>query len=164
MSRKTVAFLFATAIAAILIHACSQAPVEPVQGDWIRGNEAEKLEIIENQFRGFDMAMVETDYRYRELYWAGADENWDYAVYQAEKLQSAVEGGLQRRPARAPSAENFLNTTLPDMQAAAASRDSERFAQRFQALTNQCNMCHALEDVAFFTVKAPLERGSSIRF
>lgn len=164
MTNKAIAILFAATISAVFIHACNRSPVETAQGEWIRGEEADQLALIEAHFRGFDMAMVETGYRYTELYWAGQDENWNHAVYQGEKLQVAVENGLQRRPLRAPSAENFLNTALPDMQAAAASRDSERFAQSFQALTNQCNMCHALEDVAFFTVKPPVDRASSIRF
>ena len=70
----------------LFISACNQKQ-ETVQGQWIKGNEQKKLETIENQFRGFDMAMVETGYRYQELYWAGQDENWEYADYQLEKIQ-----------------------------------------------------------------------------
>jgi len=50
------------------------------------GTEQEKINTIEKQFRGFDNAMVETGYRYQELYWAGQDENWEYADYQLEKI------------------------------------------------------------------------------
>lgn len=71
---KYLTFLFILSF----FSACNQKQ-EAVQGQWIKGNEQEKLETIENQFRGFDMAMVETGYRYQELYWAGQDENWEYA-------------------------------------------------------------------------------------
>ena len=77
---KYLTFLFILSF----FSACNQKQ-EAVQGQWIKGNEQEKLETIENQFRGFDMAMVETGYRYQELYWAGQDENWEYADYQLEK-------------------------------------------------------------------------------
>lgn len=34
------------------------------QGEWITGTKAEQIKTIEKQFRGFDMTMVETGYRY----------------------------------------------------------------------------------------------------
>ena len=42
--------------------------------------------------------MVETGYRYQELYWAGQDENWEYADYQLEKIKIAIENGLDADP------------------------------------------------------------------
>ncbi|WP_312554546.1 hypothetical protein [Empedobacter brevis] len=73
---KYLTFLFILPFLA----ACNQKQ-EVVQRQWIKGNDLEKLETIENQFSGFDMAMVETGYRYQELYWARQDENWEYADY-----------------------------------------------------------------------------------
>lgn len=64
-----------------LLLGCTNKKIKNVQGQWIMGTEQEQLKTIENQFRGFDMAMVETGYRYQELYWAGQDENWPYAEY-----------------------------------------------------------------------------------
>ena len=110
---KYLTFLFILSF----FSACKQKH-EAVQGQWIKGNEQEKLETIENRFRGFDMAMVETGYRYQELYWAGQDENWEYADYQLEKIQKAIENGLERRPKRAQSAQHFLTVTLPQMKEA----------------------------------------------
>ncbi len=52
--------------------------------------------------------MVETGYRYQELYWEGQDQNWDYAGYHLNKIKIAIENGLERRPKRAKSTENFL--------------------------------------------------------
>lgn len=63
---------------------------ETAQGDWIKGTETEQIKTIEKQFRGFDNAMVETGYRYQELYWAGQDQNWEYADYQIEKIKIAI--------------------------------------------------------------------------
>ena len=58
-------------IALLLLWSCGNKQEQNVQGRWINGTEQEKLETIENQFRGFDNAMTEVGYRYQELYWAG---------------------------------------------------------------------------------------------
>ena len=150
-------------IALLLFWSCGNNQEQNAQGTWVKGTEQEKLETIENQFRGFDMAMVETGYRYQELYWAGQDENWEYADYQLEKIRKAIENGLERRPKRAKSAEHFLTVALPEMGNALEKRDTTVFNKNFQMLTNSCISCHAIEKVPHFTVKKPLYRQSPIR-
>lgn len=133
------------------------------QGDWIKGTEQEKIETIEKQFRGFDNAMVETGYRYQELYWAGQDENWEYAHYQLEKIKITIENGLERRPKRAKSASYFLNNVLPEMTKSLEKKDTVIFKKNFQTLTINCNSCHAMEKVPYFNVQIPTARQSSIK-
>jgi hypothetical protein len=150
-------------IVMLTLTACHTQPDNTAKGDWIKGNQTEKVKTIEKQFRGFDVAMVETGYRYQELYWAGHDENWDYAAYQVGKIKVAIENGLERRPNRAASAGHFLDAVLPEMQQAISTKDSVVFNQSFRTLTIQCNSCHAIEHVSFFTVKPPTTRQSPIR-
>lgn len=133
------------------------------QGEWITGTEKEQIQTIEKQFRGFDNAMVEVGYRYQELYWAGQDENWEYADYQLSKIQLAIGNGLERRPKRVKSAEHFLNFVLPEMKKALKSKDTSVFDKGFQNLTISCNNCHTMEKVSFFNVQVPTERQSPIR-
>jgi hypothetical protein len=130
---------------------------------WLKGDVSQKFETIAKQLRGFDMAMVETGYRYQELFWAGKDENWEYAAYLSEKIKVAIENGLERRPKRAASAHNFLNFALPEMDSVIISRDTIKFNQVFMALTANCLACHALEKVAFIKVMTPIERQSPVR-
>ncbi|ASS49485.1 MAG: hypothetical protein A3D31_02795 [Candidatus Fluviicola riflensis] len=146
------------------LFACNQqTEKETVQGDWIKGTESEKIKTIEKQFRGFDNAMVETGYRYQELYWAGQDQNWEYADYQLEKIKITIENGLERRPKRAKSAEHFLSYVLPEMKKSLEKKDTEIFNKNFQTMTINCNSCHAMEKVPFFNVQIPTERQSPIR-
>lgn len=149
----------------VILFACNGRDENKASGTdgWLKGDENQKLETIAKQLRGFDMAMVETGYRYQELYWAGKDENWEYASYQAEKIKVAIENGLERRPKRAESAQNFLNVALPEIDRAIASKDTAQFTQAFAALTANCLACHALEKVAYVTVKTPVERQSPVR-
>src|SRR3989344_5603902 len=122
--------------------ACKENTSE-AQGDWIKGTEQEKIKTIEKQFRGFDNAMVETGYRYQELYCAGQDQNWEYADYQLEKIKITIENGLERRPKRAKSAEHFLSYVLPEMKKSLEKKDTEIFNKNFQTMTINCNSCHA---------------------
>jgi cytochrome c556 len=126
-------------------------------------DERERIDAIQRQFRGFDMAMVETGYRYVELYWAGQDENWDYAVYQLEKMRLAIEDGLERRPPRAASAQPFLHNVLPEMEEALEAEDIEVFNEKFNILTQECNACHSAEQVPYFEVHPPEQRLSPIQ-
>jgi hypothetical protein len=143
--------------------ACNKEKSEQINGEWIKGTEQEKLNKIEKQLRGFDMAMVEAGYRYQELYWAGQDKNWEYADYQLGKIKVAIENGLERRPKRAKSAEYFLTTILPEMKKLLEKRNSEIFNKGFQTMTINCNSCHSMEKVPFFNVQIPTERKSPIK-
>lgn len=148
----------------VLLMACTQKNQDPPAGrdGWLKGTLPEKHEIIAGQFRGFDMAMVETGYRYQELYWAGQDQNWEYAAYQLEKIGTAIKTALVRRPKRARSATPFLEEVLPEVQKAIDSRDTLAFGVSFQFLTTRCNDCHDKEKVPFFKVKTPVARQSPI--
>jgi hypothetical protein len=128
----------------------------------LRGDNDARFVRVAKHLRGFDMAMVETGYRYIELYWAGRDGNWPYAAYQAKKIRTAIANGLERRPKRAPSAKQ-LEPALRGVEEAIAKRDAASFDQRFAVLTDTCNACHRAEKVAFMVVAAPTQRQSPLR-
>lgn len=146
-----------------LIASCSVESETNAQGEWIKGSPSEKMEAMERHFRGFDMAMVETGYRYQELYWAGTDENWGYAEYQLKKIGIALKRGLERRPKRAASAKEFQSVTIPEMKAALQTKDINEFNKAFDKMTVSCMNCHVLEKVPYFIVQKPLTRQSPIR-
>ena len=154
-------FIYTTSLLFLL--SCNNKSDSIAQGNWIKGTEQQKLEKIEKQFRGFDNAMIETGYRYQELYWAGQDRNWEYANYQLDKIKLAIENGLERRPKRAKSAEHFLTYVLPEMKKSLEKKDTKIFNNNFQTMTNNCNSCHAMEKVPFFSVQIPTERQSPIK-
>ena len=160
---KSIFELSILAISLLTIATCNRKENSDHAGGWLQGTEQEKFDAVANQLRGFDVAMVETGYRYQELYWAGIDKNWDYANYQIEKISVAIENGLERRPKRAASAESFLTDALPAMEKIVKQRDSTTFLQGMQTLTTSCNACHAKEKVPFFTVNLPVTRQSPIR-
>lgn len=137
------------------------APGVPSKGAaWLlAGTADERFARVAKHLRGFDVAMVETGYRYGELYWAGQDENWDYAKYQLEKIRTAVANGVERRPKRARSAL-ALEMALVNVEEAITRRDAPLFRTRFDALTSTCNTCHEQERVPFVHVRPPSVRAS----
>jgi hypothetical protein len=122
---------------------------------WLKGTTDEKLNQIEVQLRGLDKTMVEVGYRFTELYLAGKEHNWDYAKYQAEKMDLAIRLGLERRPKRAASAQSFLKDEIPMVLKAIESKDDQIFQSAMERLRSSCVKCHNLEQVPYFTVEFP---------
>lgn len=168
LARGSLAALAAVALAACTVTAPApgapqaEASSASSSDSWLQGSVDERLDTVAEQLRGFGVTMVEVDHRYRELYFAGQDRNWDYAAYQIEEIEEAIESGLQRRPKRAASAA-MLEPALEVVEAAVSARDSHAFEQAFATLTASCNACHLAEDAAFIQVTTPQQRVSSIQ-
>jgi hypothetical protein len=163
----TGALLFAIVMYRGAVHAqdeASKAIANPVPDDWTSGADQEKMQLLSKHLRGLDVAMVETGYRYTELYWAGQDGNWDYAAYQLDKIRLVLELGIERRPKRAESARLFLTTAVPAMQKAIEKRDRVSFDAQFKIFTVACNTCHAMEKAPFMQIHLPEQRLSPVRF
>ena len=130
---------------------------------WIAGSSDERWATMERHLRGLDVAMVEVGYRYQELYWAGADENWSFADYQLTKIELALANALQRRPKRRPSSEALFLPSLDAMKLVVGAREERDFEEAFAGLTAACNSCHVAEGVPSFRVEIPSDRPSPIR-
>lgn len=128
---------------------------------WLSGTVDERFATVARQLRGFDVAMMEVGYRYGELYWAGQDRNWDFAIYQIEKIRATIENAIQRRPARGQSAA-VLEGALPAVEEAVRAKDPAGFATAFELLTLSCNACHRVERVPFVHVSPPSIRHSVV--
>lgn len=137
------------------------APSTSAPDTWIRGGVDERFAQVAKHLRGFDVAMVEVGYRYGELYWAGRDGNWEYALYQLGKIETAVANGVERRPKRGASAR-MLDGPIQAMRAVLESADRGGFDSAFSTLTSTCNACHAAEQVAFVHVAVPTTRNSPV--
>jgi len=155
-----------TALLAILLAVCvatgCRLPASN-KANWIKGDSNERWTAMARQLRGLDVAMVEMGYRYEELYWAGADANWDYADYQLTKMRLTLENALVRRPKRRASAEELFMSSLDEMKRAVAGKERGEFEGAFAGLTAACNSCHVAEGVPTFHVERSADRPSPIR-
>jgi hypothetical protein len=145
---------------------CNQAPEQQENADttWMGNSQQEIYTTIEEQLQGFSRTMIETSYRYHELYWAGMDQNWEFAEYQREHILEALQQGFVRRPEHELPARAFMTNALPGMESAIQTQDSEKFMEAFVNLTQTCNNCHQMDEVPFITVVLPKERHTTVQF
>ncbi len=162
--RRILSLLSLLVFSFAIFQACQNAPQETYETEWLGETKQEMVNIIEDQFQGFSRTMMEVAYRYNELYWAGMDENWEYAEYQREHIEEAMEQGFVRRPEREASSQQFISTALPQMEEVIQMGNKERFQENFTRFTASCNTCHAMEEVAFMIVKIPEKRHTVIHF
>lgn len=130
--------------------ALRQSSVSSTSAEWLSGSSQERFLKIEHQLRGLDQAMAEIGYRYGELLVAGRERNWDYATYQAQKIDLSLKLALERRPKRASSAQSFLHKDLPAVVQAIQHKDGQRMDGALERLHNSCVACHQAENVQFF--------------
>ena len=166
MKTTRILIVFAFLAGFITFQACQQAsaPAESYKAEWLGESKQEMIDNIEEQLQGFSRTMRETGYRYQELFWAGADENWEYVLYQIEHIEEVLDQGFVRRPDYRNSARQFTDVALPALEKAAEDGDKAAFDRLFTQLTAACNTCHAMEEVPFMMVSQPKTRTSIISF
>ena len=124
----------------------------------------QKFKSIQNQLRGFDLAMVEVGYRFNSFYFAIKDKNYDLAHYQWDKIKKTIENGIQRRPKRKENSKTmFLDTQYKSMKEALDQKNEKHIWQEYAKTKQICNACHAAERVPFIEVVDPKYRWQPIR-
>ena len=164
MKKLYLKIAMGVAMIAVVLSACQTPAEQHFETRWAGSSLEEIIASMESQFGGFDQTMMETNYRYNELYWAGVDGNWEYAGYQLDEMLGSLEKGFVRRPAREASAAQFLNTSAPTLMAAIKAGDKRDFMQSFTQFAASCNTCHAMEEVAFIQMIIPENRTSLVKF
>jgi hypothetical protein len=117
---------------------------------WLVGTSDEKFAQIERHLRGLDVSMAEIGYRYGELLIAAKGRNWEYALYQAEKMDLSLRLALERRPKRAKSSKPFLDEDLARVLTAVKKRDGNDLDTAMSRLHEGCVQCHRNENVLHF--------------
>lgn len=128
------------------------AQTKPPSNRWLEdaNSDADRFRKLEIFLRGFDLPMMEVGERYRGAYNAIRDKNWELADYHWDKIKSAINGGLMKRPARTQNSEGmFLDGPWKQMDEAIKSKDYGRMDKQFMVTRQICMACHIAEKVAF---------------
>lgn len=161
-SAVTVGFL----LLALTATGCSPSPspgAKRSEGGWLvdAPDEATRLQMMQGQFRGFDVAMWEVGERFDRLTAAVDRGNTELAVYQWEKIRTAIEKGIERRPGRAKNARAlFLDDVWDDVHEGLASKDPVQAQAALDTARTACRSCHEAEGVAYMNGQASLEATS----
>ena len=154
---------FLVLLVLILIGGTVQLFANGEKKGWLSEEWPEARNQVQDHLRGTDVAMLEVGHRFRELYFAGKDMNWDYADYQLEKIGKVVELAAERRPKRAKSANVFLKEDLPDVVQLVKERSPASFDTAMNRLRTSCMKCHVAENVPYFAVRFPQINSSVIK-
>ena len=139
----------------LLIAGCGEKTENPVEfksNDWLlsANSDEERFRLLQKQLRGFDQPMWEVGERFQRLHDALTRGNYELASYQWEKIQTTIENGIVKRPARAENAEAlFLKPVWKDVDVELRSGDPKRAWAAFDRAKTACQGCHAAEKVAY---------------
>lgn len=121
--------------------------------DWRQqAGDAEKTEKLIQLVPGTAHWMVEMGERYKNLYWAAKQGQWEFAEYQVEEIEDLVHRVQLARPKRAVTAQEFLNKAIGPMMKALETREWDSFREGFSSLRTACMHCHTQNDHAFITL------------
>jgi hypothetical protein len=160
---QTRMLVLALAAGAIIPAGCAGPGPAPGEPTWLGATNEATQRVVARQLRGLDVAMIELDHRYTELYFAGQDRNWAYAEHQVEHMELALDLALERRPLRAANARAIFYPALERMEAAIEAADPDAFGSAFDGLRLACNACHAAEGEGYMVVDVPTRRRTNIR-
>ncbi len=99
--------------------------------------------------------------RYKNLYCAAKLNRWEFAEYQLEEMEALAKQVRLTQPARAATAQAFLEQSIPPMEQAVATRDWSRFEEGFTALRAGCMHCHVQNDHPFIVLPVAPATASS---
>lgn len=127
-----------------------------------RNDEIEQLKsqidsLKQNSYKpGFGSFMSNIQVHHAKLWFAGTNENWQLAEYEAHELTENVEAIPKFRPDRKESQlVIMLYTVLDSVKLSIQQKNPELFKISYASLTNTCNNCHKQVNYGFNNVKIP---------
>ena len=106
---------------------------QPPSNRWLEdaNTDADRFRKIEILARGFDLPMWEVGERYKGVYNAIRDRNWELAEYHWDKIRVTIDVGLMKRPMRTQNSEDmFLDGPWKQMDEAIKSKDYRRMEKQ----------------------------------
>ena len=134
-------------IAAAALCTAASAPAQqaaPNRDDWLLNapDDTARFRLLQNDARGFSMAMAETGQRYEKLHDAISDRNFDLAAYHWAKIRDAINAGTARRPGRKANADAaFTGKVYEPVMEALKSGDSAKAWAGFAQARAACSIC-----------------------
>ena len=129
-------------------------------GDWLlrAPTEVDRARLLEQQLRGFDVAMWEVSARFGFLHAALVRQNYPFAIYQWDKIETSIRNALVRRPAKTTHAQEYLlGKTSTEIRTGFASGNSAKAWNAFSRAKFACQACHGAEGVAYVNASPTFE-------
>lgn len=150
--KQTLVFL---ALAAILLHyACTN----PDTGTAALRSRVDSLErqLTKSYKPGFGEFMSGIQVHHAKLWFAGLNQNWRLADFEAQEIREALDAIQQYEPDRPETRE--IPTVYPALgrvEETIQAQDLPAFQAGFAQLTTACNACHQKVNYGFNQIKIP---------
>ena len=157
MKNSQATLIYLALLLAPFSYAADTAP------DWRQtATTNDKVKNLTEVMPGASTLMLQMGDRYRNMYWAGKLGKWEFAEYQLEEIEEIVKTLMITRPARAATAQDFLDTGLQSFPEAFKKKDWKTFKTAFEKMHAQCMTCHARNDHEFITLPKVPTMGNSL--
>jgi hypothetical protein len=106
--------------------------------------------------------MIEVGYRYGVFYHAAKQNKWDFATYQLEELEEALERLAHLKPKHATNIAHFQAVSIPPLRQALAAQNWQKFEAGFEKMRTECMACHGKNEVGFIVLTVPPQQFSPV--
>jgi hypothetical protein len=117
-------------------------------------------------------AMMDVDYHFTNLWFAGKAENWPLADFYWSETRSHMRWAVRIIPVRKDNAgieiklkdilEAVENSPLTQLKEAIDAKDSEKFESAYRFTVESCYACHKASDKPYLRPQIPERPASSI--
>ncbi len=111
---------------------------------------------------GLGELMNFTQMRHAKLWFAGREQNWQLALYEADELQEGFDDVVRFHSSHKDSPlplsllmPKIMNQSLGDLRDAIRAHDEQAFVAAYDELTAGCNSCHQAANFGFNVVRRP---------
>jgi len=99
--------------------------------------------------------MILTQLGHFKLWYAGAVQNWPLANYELTQIRANIVDAKKLYPNNSKSDMSMMNPAAEELDRCIEAKDSAKFIQSFNKLTNACNNCHEASGVGFIKIRVP---------
>ena len=143
--------------------AVAQAPAAAPQGD-VAELKAE-IEALKGMLPSQSHSMVDVEYQYANLWFAGKAQNWPLATFYLNETRSHLNWTVRLRPVRKlanggdldlrPILKGVEDGGLTSIKTAIDKRDATAFEAGYKQMLGQCIACHEAAEKPFLRPQVP---------
>ena len=168
MPKKYVQRTFVASIVAVVAAAAigrSNAQTPPAAGPPDVAELKAEIETLKSQLPSQSHSMVDVEFQFANLWFAGKNQNWPLATFYLNETRSHLNWTVRLRPVRKlanggdldlrPILKGVEDGGLASIKAAIDKRDEGGFEAAYKQMLGQCTACHEAAEKPFLRPQVP---------
>jgi hypothetical protein len=150
--KRYFSFVFLFIIFAFTFLCCNGSKTENMQKEI----DSLKTEIKNSYKPGLGEFMLTVQTHHAKLWFAGINENWRLANFEAGEIKETFDNAVKYLPERIETNDiPMIYPALDSLQASITKKDLKKFTGDFKVLTQTCNDCHKAVHFQFNVITIP---------